>query len=114
MWPRTLKNRDAHRAAWVIYKGPIPNNVFVLHKCDVAPCVNPDHLYLGNHRQNMRDQVERGRSPKGEKNPAAKLSDVQVQEIRDRRKNGEHAASIMNAFRISQAHFYRIINHERR
>ena len=52
----------ATRALWQMYHGPLPSSVHVLHHCDNPPCVHPLHLYLGNHRQNMRDMVLRGRT----------------------------------------------------
>lgn len=51
----------AHRAAWMLLRGPIPKGLHILHKCDVPCCVNPDHLYPGTHSQNMCDAVRRGR-----------------------------------------------------
>lgn len=45
----------AQRAAWILYVGEIPGSLYVLHKCNNARCVNPDHLYLGTHQDNMRD-----------------------------------------------------------
>jgi len=48
-------NWRAHRYAWYITHGSIPNNVYVLHKCDNPQCVNPNHLFLGNQSDNMLD-----------------------------------------------------------
>lgn len=51
----------AHRVAWELAHGPIPAGLFVLHRCDVTVCVNPDHLYLGTDVENRADAVSRGR-----------------------------------------------------
>jgi hypothetical protein len=48
------------RVAWEDTRGPIPGDMWVLHKCNVAACVNPDHLYLGTHQDNMRDMALSG------------------------------------------------------
>lgn len=73
---------SAHRASFVLAKGEIPEGAMVLHKCDVRCCVNPEHLYLGDHTQNMQDMLDRDRSARGEKNAHAKLTSLQVEEIR--------------------------------
>jgi hypothetical protein len=54
-----------HRVAWVFTNGSIPKGMMVLHKCDNRKCVNPDHLYLGTHCDNMKDVVDRGLSGLG-------------------------------------------------
>ena len=56
-----LERQFAHRLSWSLSYGEIPKGECVLHKCDVRLCVNPLHLYLGNHRQNMKDAIDRGR-----------------------------------------------------
>jgi hypothetical protein len=53
----------AHRIAWIIFKGPIPDKLHIRHKCDNPPCVNPDHLEIGTHKDNMRDRHERKTHP---------------------------------------------------
>lgn len=56
---------NSHRAAWMIFVGPIPEGVWVLHTCDNRKCVNPDHLYLGDRYDNYKDMVDRKRSRNG-------------------------------------------------
>jgi hypothetical protein len=59
---------NAPRMAWTLTNGEIPKGMCVLHKCDNPPCVRPDHLFLGNHLENARDKVLKGRQSKGIKN----------------------------------------------
>ncbi len=58
----------AHRVAWLIEKGPVPDGLCVLHRCDNPPCVNPEHLFLGTVQDNNadRDAKGRGRLPRPE------------------------------------------------
>lgn len=51
----------AHRVAWALTYGPIPDGLWVLHRCDNPPCVRPDHLFLGDAFVNMQDCVQKGR-----------------------------------------------------
>lgn len=52
----------AHRVAFAIANGPIPADMFVLHRCDVPTCVNPAHLFLGTQADNMADRDRKGRT----------------------------------------------------
>jgi hypothetical protein len=51
----------AHVASWLIFKGSIPEGMYVLHKCDVGTCVNPDHLEVGTQGKNLKDGYARNR-----------------------------------------------------
>lgn len=51
----------AHRVAWELENGPIPEGMEVCHSCDVRACVRVDHLFLGTHLDNMRDASAKGR-----------------------------------------------------
>jgi hypothetical protein len=81
-----------HRWIFQYINGPITSQQFVCHHCDNPSCVNPDHLWLGTLQDNHRDMMIKGRhgygrSP-GISNPAAKLTEQQVLEIRDLYKAG--------------------------
>ncbi len=89
----------AHRVAWILTYGEIPDGMWVLHKCDVPKCVRPDHLFLGTPKENVEDMMAKGRHyhgdeqwtrkhpervPRGEEMVTSKLTEGQVRRIRDR------------------------------
>ena len=96
-----LKHAKAHRVSWILNRGPIPDNLWVLHKCDVPACVNPDHLFLGTQKYNMQDMVNKGRSAFGERHSQRKLTDERVREIRRLFKEGVKQITICKIFDMS-------------
>lgn len=79
------KTTRANRTSWVLHRGDIPPGMLVLHKCiGTRACVNPDHLYLGDQLQNVKDCMDQGRkvTRRGDDNPISILTEAQVREIK--------------------------------
>ena len=79
--------KKAHRVSYELYVGPVPegegyHGTCVCHVCDNTLCVNPAHLFLGTHSDNVRDMVEKDRQAKGEKLGMSKLTESDVIAIR--------------------------------
>lgn len=95
------RKQGAHRATWREEVGPIPAGLHVLHRCDNPPCQERKHLFLGTHSDNMKDRSAKGRwagpDHRGVKNPAAKLSLVQVGAIRAEYAAGSVSQGVLAA-----------------
>lgn len=115
-YSRETKNTvRAHRAAYCEYHGLKLADIkgkMVLHKCDNRPCVNPEHLYLGDHAQNMADRSNRKRQVVGSRTGRSKLSQEQVEEIRSTYQKGVKPydqPSLAKAYGVSQATISKIV-----
>lgn len=92
----------AHRVAWIIANGEIPERTMVLHKCDNSLCVNPSHLFLGDAKSNAVDMSQKGRS-------ISKFSHDDVREIRRLRKEGWIYRRIAEKFSAPLGTIYSIV-----
>jgi hypothetical protein len=74
----------AHRVSHILNIGPIPDGMLVIHSCDNPSCVNPSHLSLGTHQDNMDDMAEKGRTrhPVGISHHRTTITEDDVREIR--------------------------------
>jgi hypothetical protein len=98
---------------WLAHRfvmGVTDGSIFVCHRCDNPPCVNPAHLFLGTHRDNVRDSVRKRRHTHGEQHPNAKLTEQAVRDIRRMKQGGEKIATIAARFGITKAHVHDVLN----
>lgn len=104
----------AHRLSYTIHKGEIPNGLFVLHHCDERLCVNPDHLFLGTHQDNMDDMFSKNRAntARGQNAGHSKLKDADILEIRNMYRNGLTQKKIGERFLVDQSLISRIVNNQ--
>lgn len=125
----------AHRLAYILTNGSIPDNIMVRHICDVRPCINPLHLELGTAEQNAQDVVSRGRHwtqtrpgmipkgdkhwsrrmpnkvPTGESHGSALLNSKIVKLIRFEYSNGDISQrKLASKYNVSQATIWQIVN----
>ena len=89
------KVQQAHRVAWTLFNGAIPDGLCVLHRCDNPPCTNPDHLFLGTKKDNMADAMTKGRF-----RPRCKLSPDQVSAIRS---SADRGTDLSRQYQVAQS-----------
>jgi len=113
----SLRTNLAHRAAWYLYKGEIPQGALVCHKCDNRLCVNPSHLFLGTYKENLQDASRKGRLRHrpdrsyagicGEKHHSARL---RWEDVRAIRASTEKGTVLAKTYGISPSMIARIRN----
>ena len=108
----------AHRAAWQIHNGPIPEGMAICHHCDNPPCVNPAHLFLGSDADNLRDAANKGRCMGqscppiyGEAHGNSKMTEAQVLELRTLYDTGKWShRSLAGRYGVSARCVYSIVH----
>jgi len=94
-----------HKASWLIHNGKIPDGLLVLHKCDNKRCSNPEHLFLGTHKDNHQDMVNKGRQnlPIGENHKNSKLTIEKVKKIKELLNLGVTVRRISKDFNMGKS-----------
>jgi hypothetical protein len=99
----------AHRVSYEVHNGAIPDGLQVCHHCDVRPCINPNHLFLGTAADNSRDASLKGRLPgasqPGAANPNAKLTPAEVDAIR---QSTDRSVTLAQQYGVSRHHVWLI------
>ena len=104
------RTRGAHRVSYELFKGPIPEGLHVLHLCDVPGCVNPDHLFTGTNRDNVRDMIAKGRVRGGVRHPRAKATEDDVRAIRSDRRVGSTWSELSERYGLSIRAIRNLVN----
>lgn len=107
------KNINAHRVSYEYHVGNIPMGMYVCHKCDNPPCINPKHLFLGTALDNNRDAIKKKRNAgcclPGTKNIKAKLTEKQVLKMRKLRQSGMGYSRIGSFFGLTKSSTHKAI-----
>ena len=100
----------AHRFSYMLHFVEIPKGMYVLHRCDNPPCVNPKHLWLGTIADNNKDMIDKGRNVVGVDMPQSKLNEIDVRLIRALGSLFPHR-TLAPVFGVSQATISKIVRH---
>jgi hypothetical protein len=107
------KTVRAHRYSFEHFRQSIPAGLDALHKCDVRMCVNPDHIFIGSHADNMADKVAKRRQPMGDKHGRAKLTEEMVLDIRTSVASGVTQRQMGDKYNVSNQTVSEIVNRKK-
>ena len=96
-------SRMAHRVSYSMHNGDLPDDLHVCHTCDNPPCVNPEHLFLGDDKVNVDDMMSKMRHSYGVRHPGAKLDDARVVAILEAFDGGAPRPALAKAYGVSPA-----------
>lgn len=108
-----LSRKRVHRLSYEHFVGPIPDDRYVLHRCDNRPCCNPEHLFLGTYDDNLKDMAAKDRSAFGERSGQAKLTEADVLAIYRLYADGMLQREIGERYGITQTAVGLIVNGKR-
>lgn len=110
------RNRGAHRVAWRLTQGEIPDGLCICHHCDNPLCCNLNHLFLGTRADNNHDMIAKGRAASGADSNSGKrkLTEEEVLEIRQRYTNGDITQrELAQDYPVGQSQICLVVNQKR-
>ena len=102
IWYRGSTMRG-NRVSYLAFIGDIPEGILVCHHCDNRSCINPDHLFLGTHKDNCHDSIQKCRHAHGEKSSKSKLKSEHITEIRKLYSSGISQEKISKKYNVNQS-----------
>ena len=107
------KKMYGHRYSWEVHRGPIPEEMCVLHSCDNPTCTNPDHLFLGTMNDNTKDMLSKDRESRGERHPGARLTEAKVILMRQMYSSGKYTMERLGyLFKVSEGTVYSAVRRQ--
>lgn len=100
---------SSHRASYELFKGPIEDGKVICHKCDVTLCINPEHLFVGTHKDNINDAIAKKKLIVGVHSLAPKFTDEQVEEIRMLKNEGFTYSRLRRIFNCTDQYLVGVV-----
>ena len=108
-WYKGRGSLSTHRLFYEVWTGPIEPGKLIMHSCDNPPCVNPEHLIQGTHKDNMADAKNKGRKYVGITNPNSKLTEFQVRYVREMYATGVTMNKLSKTLNVSRRCIHNIV-----